>query len=93
LQVQAELRALGLPIFDAAQSLPGILGKDGALALSPFASLCGVIPGLTTASRVAVHFWWNFGEIGLLLIASHVGVAKWLSTSVNYAFNPERLPQ
>ncbi len=50
------------------QGLPGILGRDGWLAYS---GLCGRIPGLTTASRIDVHFWWNTGEIVLLLLASH----------------------
>lgn len=79
-QVAAELKALGLPLFEAAQSLPGVLGKNGLLALS---SLCGSIPGLTTASRAAVHFWWNFGEVTLLLLAAHKGAGKWLFASQN----------
>ncbi len=68
IQVVVELRALGLPLFDSAQGLPGILGKNGWLAYS---SLCGRIAGLTTASRVAVHFWWNVGEFALLLLAAN----------------------
>ena len=75
LQVVTELNALGLPIVSAAQSLPGVLGKDGLLALSNW---CGNIPGLTTGSRATVHFWWNFGEITLLLLATHKGAGKWL---------------
>ena len=67
LGVVAELRALGLPLFDSAQGLPGILGRNGWLAYS---SLCGRIPGLTTAPRVAVHFWWNIGELALLVLAT-----------------------
>ena len=57
-----------------AQGLPGIVGRDGWLARSEWTRgtwICG-IPGLTTAVRLDVHFWWNALEIGLLLIAGHV---------------------
>ena len=52
-------RALELGTFQVSQSMPGVLGRDGFLALQPW---CGRIPGLTSAPRVAVHFWWNAGE-------------------------------
>ena len=77
LQVVAELRSLGLPLFDAAQGLPGILGKNGLLAYS---SLCGNIPGLTTAPRVAVHLVWNMGELALLILAANARLATLLPT-------------
>jgi hypothetical protein len=55
-----------------AQGLPGVLGRDGWLARSQATQgtfLCR-LPGVTTANRLDVHFWWNMGEIGLLLIAA-----------------------
>lgn len=88
-RVAAELKTLGLPVFEAAQSLPGVLGKDGLLSLS---SLCGTIPGLTTASRTAVHFWWNFGEVALLLLAAHQGAAKFLSPNKSIQTLSNNLP-
>jgi len=57
-----------------AQGLPGIIGRDGWLARSPITQgtfIC-TLPGLTTAVRLDVHFWWNAGEIVLLLAAAHV---------------------
>lgn len=67
-QAVQELKALGIADLGLAQGLPGVLGRDGWLAYS---GICGRIPGLTTASRVDVHFWWNVGEIVLLLVAAH----------------------
>lgn len=72
LRVASELGTLGLSAPSVAQSLPGVLGRDGLLALQ---SWCGRIPGLTTAPRVAVHFWWNAGEIVLLGLAAQRGLA------------------
>lgn len=72
LQVMNELRALG--VTTTAQGLPGILGRDGWLARSPFTRgtvLCS-LPGLTTAVRLDVHFWWNVLEMTLLAVAGHV---------------------
>jgi hypothetical protein len=73
LEVLSELRRLGVTTVTA-QGLPGILGRDGWLARSVFTQgtfLCS-IPGLTTATRLDVHFWWNVLEAGLLLAAGHV---------------------
>ncbi len=73
LALKQELAALGVPSVSA-QGLPGILGRDGWLARSPTTAgtfLCR-LPGLTTANRLDVHFWWNTGEIILLLGAAHV---------------------
>lgn len=77
-QVLSELNALGLSPTGATQSLPGVLGRDGVLALQ---SWCGRIPGLTSAPRVAVHFWWNAGEIILLVLAAHRGFPALLKTN------------
>lgn len=68
LLVLAELQQMS--VFNVtAQGLPGILGRDGWLARSPATQgtfLC-TLPGLTTAMRLDVHFWWNVIEMSLLL--------------------------
>lgn len=72
-QVIQELQALGVTNITA-QGLPGIVGRDGWLARSPLTQgtfLCS-LPGLTTAIRLDVHFWWNAIEMMLLLAAAHV---------------------
>ncbi len=66
-----ELRALVVAPPPVIQAQAGILGRDGWLALS---ALCGRIPGLTTAPRIAVHFWWNLGETLLLVLAAWRGL-------------------
>ncbi|MBE2239701.1 MAG: hypothetical protein IAE81_18085 [Caldilineaceae bacterium] len=56
-----------------AQGLPGIVGRDGWLARSEWTRgtwIC-TIPGLTTAVRLDVHFWWNILEMTPLLLAGH----------------------
>lgn len=73
LQVLTELRDMGVTNLTA-QGLPGIFGRDGWLARSVFTQgtfLC-TLPGLTTATRLDVHFWWNVLEMSLLLTAGHV---------------------
>ena len=72
LELQQELRRLGVPQVSA-QGLPGILGRDGWLATSATTQGTFVcrLPGITTATRLDVHFWWNTGETILLLAAAH----------------------
>jgi hypothetical protein len=73
LMIKQELAALGFGGLSA-QGLPGILGRDGWLARQAASSglfFCR-LPGLTTAPRLDIHFWWNIGEIALLLPAAHV---------------------
>lgn len=58
------------------QGLPGFFGAGGWLARQvgvspPVALLCQLAPGLVVAPRLDVHFWWNLGEIGLLLLGAH----------------------
>ncbi len=76
LQVLVEMGQFGLPTFTVAQALPGVLGRNGWLALSELADLCGRIPGLTTAPRSVIHFWWNMGEVTLLFLAAWGGTHK-----------------
>lgn len=72
LEMSRKLQALcGKPI--SAQGLPGIVGQGGWLAQSDLTrgTFISRIPGLTTAIRLDVHFWWNMGETLLLLLAAH----------------------
>lgn len=57
-----------------AQGLPGILGRDGWLARSEVtqASFLSSLPGLTTAIRLDVHFWWNVLEMSAFAAAAHI---------------------
>jgi hypothetical protein len=71
--VLRELTAMDL-LNVTAQGLPGIVGRDGWLARSPWTQgtfIC-TIPGLTTAIRLDVHFWWNAIETALMLVGAHV---------------------
>lgn len=81
LQVLGNLSALGISDVTA-QGMPGFLGRDGWLARN--AEICGPLlasfPGLATANRIDVHFWWNVGEASLLLFAAH----WYLSTALNF---------
>ncbi|HWQ15896.1 MAG TPA: hypothetical protein VNL77_24060 [Roseiflexaceae bacterium] len=80
LQEVQRLAEAGLPIA-AAQGLPGFFGKGGWLASNapssgPVAFLCALAPGFTSAPRLDVHFWWNLGEVALLLPAAHASVRR-----------------
>jgi hypothetical protein len=72
LQVLQELREIGITNIGG-QGLPGILGRDGWLVRSPWThgTIFARLPGLTTAIRLDVHFWWNVGETTLLFLAAH----------------------
>ncbi len=73
LQVMQELQQLGISGVSA-QGLPGLLGRNGWLAQSQITQgtfLC-TLPGVTTAPRLDVHFWWNVGETVLLVCTAHV---------------------
>jgi hypothetical protein len=80
LQEAQRLAAEGLPL-SAAQGLPGFFGKGGLLATNtpksgPIAFLCTFAPALTSAPRLDIHFWWNIGEIALLLPAAHISMRR-----------------
>lgn len=83
LQVLNELQVLCVTGVKA-QGLPGILGRDGWLARSDatYGTIWSSLPGLTTAIRLDVHFWWNAIEMTLLLAASHLYLRG--------VFNPRR---
>ncbi|MBX3011155.1 MAG: hypothetical protein KF832_06585 [Caldilineaceae bacterium] len=79
LAVLGELRALGIDNVTA-QGLAGIVGRDGWLARCSIDQLAFFrqIPGLTTAIRLDVHFWWNAIEMVCLLAAGHLFlVQRW----------------
>jgi hypothetical protein len=74
------LASEGLPLA-AAQGLLGFFGKGGWLATNVPATgrvayLCLLAPGLTSAPRLDIHFWWNVGEIGLLLWSAHTSMRR-----------------
>jgi hypothetical protein len=77
LQVLQELHQMGINTI-AAQGLPGILGRDGWLVRSPWThgTIFARLPGLTTAIRLDVHFWWNVGETALLFLAAHTFLSR-----------------
>jgi hypothetical protein len=66
----------------SAQGLPGFFGRDGWLATSETTRNTFVcrLPGITTAVRLDVHFWWNVGETLLLILATSVQLKKQKST-------------
>ena len=83
LEVLAELRKLGVNNVTA-QGLAGIVGRDGWLARCSISQLAFLrqLPGLTTAIRLDVHFWWNAIEMVCLLVAGHVFLGRrWKSTT------------
>ncbi len=87
--VLLELQQLGVGTGVTAQGLPGILGRDGWLARSTFTQgtfLCS-LPGLTTATRLDVHFWWNVLEMVTLAAAAHVHLQR-SSIKVHDSFQP-----
>jgi hypothetical protein len=77
LAVLSELRELGVNDVTA-QGLAGIVGRDGWLARCSISQLAFLrrIPGLTTAIRLDVHFWWNAIEMLCLIVAGHVFLNK-----------------
>lgn len=63
------------------QGLPGFFGAGGWLArnmgLNAAATfLCQIAPGLAEAPRLDVHFWWNIGEIVLLVLAAQAVMGR-----------------
>lgn len=82
LQDVQQLASKGLPL-ELAQGQPGFFGRGGWLAanngvLGAATYLCSIAPGLSEAPRLTIHFWWNAGEIALLLPAAHVSMRRML---------------
>lgn len=73
LVVLNDLKQMGVTTVTA-QGLPGIIGRDGWLARSEITrgTFLSTLPGLTTAIRLDVHFWWNLIEMTFLVLAGHV---------------------
>ncbi len=83
LAVLRELALLGIDDVTA-QGLAGIIGRDGWLARCSIAQLAFLrrIPGLATANRIDVHFWYNAVEMTLLLLAGHLFLLRrWTRTA------------
>jgi hypothetical protein len=78
LTVLKHLDALKLPPLGSSEVLPGFFGRDGWLSreLPARRELLGP---LASAPRVAVHFWWNVGEVLLMAVALLV-TRSWAST-------------
>lgn len=77
LQVLDTLKHMGITNITA-QGLPGILGQGGWLAESAFTrgTFLSRLPGLTTAIRLDVHFYWNVGEMTLLVLTAHTYLSR-----------------
>jgi len=78
-QILAELRALGAAEVEIAYlRLPGFFGRDGWLATSDVTRQLGFhrVPGLATAPRHDVQFWWALLELSLLLAAGNSAVSR-----------------
>ncbi len=71
LRITGELDRLGVPRLGSSEVLPGVFGRDGWLSLQA-PVLRGWLGPLTAAPRVAIHLWWNVGEVALLLLALRV---------------------
>jgi hypothetical protein len=68
LHVTSELDRLSVPRLGSSEVLPGVFGRDGWLALR-LPGLRPYLGPLTAAPRVAIHLWWNVGEVALLVLA------------------------
>jgi hypothetical protein len=84
LRTAQELAALGVGDVPP-HELPGILGRDGWLASADATqgAFLSRLPGLTTAARLDVHFWWNVGQLALLLPAADAHMRRILKTVTN----------
>jgi hypothetical protein len=80
LEVLNQLKQMGV-LTVSAQGLPGVLGRDGWLALSDATrgTFLSHLPGLTTAPRLDIHFWWTIGETAWLILAANTFMRHILS--------------
>ncbi|HXV42697.1 MAG TPA: hypothetical protein VEC96_06510 [Anaerolineae bacterium] len=91
LEMLAELHRLGVTTVTA-QGLAGVLGRDGWLALSSVTrgTFIAHLPGLTTATRLDIHFWWNIGETALLILAANTFMRDLLSNRASHLQSPAK---
>jgi hypothetical protein len=68
LEVMRQMDRLKLPKLGSSEVLPGVLGRDGWLALHAPGTRKWFGP-LTSAPRVAIHLWWNVGEVAFMILA------------------------
>ena len=75
-----------------AQGLPGIFGEGGWLAHSELTrgTFLSCWPGLATAVRLDVHFWWNMGKFARLILAAVSYLCKIIPARTAA---PEQIPQ
>ena len=88
LMILDQLKLMGVTNVTA-QGLPGIVGQGGWLAQSAFTQgtfICR-LPGLTTAPRLDVHFWWNALEITPLILGTQAYLRSHLPQ--NQTLTPE----
>jgi hypothetical protein len=71
LEVMRQMDRLKLPKLGSSEVLPGVLGRDGWISLHAPATRKWLGP-LTSAPRVAIHLWWNVGEVAFLILACSV---------------------
>lgn len=92
--VLKELQASGITTLTA-QGLAGICGRDGLLARSAltYNSFLRYIPGLTTAIRLDVHFWWNAIEMTFLLLAGNTFLRHYIKTQQAAPAEAYTIPQ
>ncbi len=65
LTVLRNIDGLSLPSLGSSEVLPGVVGRDGWLARNLVLQR-ELLGPLVSAPRVAVHLWWNVGELALL---------------------------
>ena len=92
--VLQDLQTLGITNLTA-QGLAGICGRDGWLARSPltYNTFIRQIPGLTTAIRLDVHFWWNMIEITFLLLGGNTFLRRYVKTQQTAPASMQPVPQ
>jgi hypothetical protein len=72
LTVLRRLNDFALPELGSSQVLPGVFGRDGWLARS-FPQHRELLGPFVAAPRVAVHLWWNLGEMAFLTLCVLIG--------------------
>ncbi len=68
LEVMRQMNSMKLPKLGSSEVLPGVLGRDGWISLEAPGTRTWLGP-LVSAPRVAIHLWWNVGEVAFLVLA------------------------